>query len=108
MFVPRPRRSYPELYMGLIPLHVLYHACESPIFGFEMIQELQRHGYTMSAGTMYPLLHGMERKGLLRSHERRDGSRTRRFYSATPVGRKALADAKLRLRELFAELFESA
>ena len=27
--------------MGLIPLHVLYHACESPIFGFEMIQELQ-------------------------------------------------------------------
>ena len=101
------RRSYPELYMGLIPLHVLYHACESPIFGFEMIRELQRHGYTMSAGTMYPLLHGMERKGLLRSLQRRDGSRMRRLYRATPVGRKALAEAKLRLRELFGELFES-
>ena len=93
--------------MGLIPLHVLYHACESPVFGFEMIQELQRHGYTMSAGTMYPLLHSMERKGLLRSHEQRDGSRLRRFYRATPVGRKALAEAKLRLRELFGELFET-
>ena len=93
--------------MGLIPLHVLYHACESPVFGFEMIQELQRHGYTMSAGTMYPLLHGMERKGLLRSQQRRDGSRVRRFYRATPAGRKALTEAKLRLRELFGELFEN-
>ena len=106
----RPSRTslrYPELYSGLVPLHVLYHACEGRIFGFEMIQELQRHGYTLSAGTMYPLLHGMEQKGLLRSFERRDGGRNRRFYRATPVGRKALADAKLRVRELFAELFES-
>jgi DNA-binding PadR family transcriptional regulator len=103
-----PRRSrgyYPELYSGLVPLHVLYHSCEGPIFGFEMIQELQRHGYNLSAGTMYPLLHGMERKGLLRSHSKSDGRRTRRFYRATPAGRQALAEAKLRVRELFAELF---
>lgn len=103
----RTKPAYSALYSGLIPLHVLHHSCEGPIFGFEMIQELQRHGYTLSAGTMYPLLHGMERKGLLRSFERRNGARKRKFYRATPTGRRALADAKLRVHELFAELFEN-
>jgi DNA-binding PadR family transcriptional regulator len=98
--------DYPTLYSGLIPLHILHHSCEAPIFGFAMIQELHRHGYNLSAGTMYPLLHSMERKGLLKSFRRNDGTRFRRFYRATPAGRRALAAAKLRVRELFAELFE--
>ena len=28
-----------------------------------MIEELARHGYPMSPGTLYPLLHGLEKKG---------------------------------------------
>ena len=56
-----------ELYSGLIRLHVLYHASKKPVFGLEMIEELARHGYKLSPGTMYPLLHGLEKKGLLRS-----------------------------------------
>ena len=102
----RPTSDYPALYSGLIPLHVLHHSCKGPIFGFEMIQELQRHGYNLSAGTMYPLLHSMERRGFLRSYERNEQGRRRKFYRATASGRKALADAKLRVHELFAELFE--
>ena len=50
-----------ELYSGLIRLHVLYHACQEPIFGLRMIEELARHGYRLSAGTLYPLLNGMEK-----------------------------------------------
>lgn len=102
----RPRRYYSELYSGLIPLHVLHHSCEGPIFGFEMIQELQRHGYNLSAGTIYPLLHGMERRGLLRSQAESDGRRIRRFYRATEAGQRALSDAKNKVQELFSELFE--
>lgn len=105
---PHPRKRYSELYSGLIPLHVLHHSCEGPIFGFEMIQELQRHGYSLSAGTIYPLLHGMERKGLLRSRAANDGRRVRRLYRATKAGRLALLDAKDKVRELFGELFEDA
>ena len=95
-----------DLYSGLIRLHILYHACKEPIFGLEMIEELARHGYRLSPGTAYPLLHGLERKGYLRSEEQREGRRVRRVYRATPAGRKALAAAKVKVRELFGELFE--
>ena len=56
-----------ELYSGLIRLHVLHHAVQEPIFGLGMIEELGRHGYKVSPGMFYPLLHSMEEKGLLRS-----------------------------------------
>lgn len=94
-----------ELYSGLIRLHVLHHALQEPIFGLGMIEELGRHGYKVSPGTFYPLLHSMEKRGLLRSRQegRRNG---RRVYRATPEGRKALAIAKHRVQELFSELFE--
>ena len=95
-----------DLYSGLIRLHILYHACQEPIFGLGMIEELARHGYRLSAGTAYPLLHGLERKGYLRSHEVRNGKHKRRVYKATPAGRKALARAKDKVRELFGELVE--
>ena len=94
------------LYSGLIRLHILHHACHEEIFGLGMIEELRRHGYRLSAGTLYPLLHGMERKGLLRSSAAREGKTIRRFYKATPAGRRALRVAKARVRELFGEMFE--
>lgn len=95
-----------DLYSGLIRLHVLHHACHEPIFGTGIIEELARHGYRLSPGTIYPLLHGLEKKGYLRSSEENDGRQVRRVYRATPKGRKALAAAKVKVRELFAELLE--
>jgi DNA-binding PadR family transcriptional regulator len=56
-----------DLYSGLIRLHVLHHASEEPIFGQGMVEELARHGYRISPGTLYPILHGLEKKGYLRS-----------------------------------------
>jgi len=70
------------------------------------MEELARHGYHLSAGTLYPLLHGMEVRGYLRSTVERDGKRSRRLYKATPKGRRALQSAKVKVRELFGELFE--
>jgi PadR family transcriptional regulator len=96
-----------ELYSGLIRLHVLYHACHQPIFGLGMMEELARHGYRMSPGTLYPLLAGLERKGLLRSSRQFAEGRFRRVYRATPAGRQALEAAKQRVQELFGELFEA-
>lgn len=95
-----------DLYSGLIRLHILHHACEEPIFGLGMAEELARHGYKISTGTLYPLLHGLERKGYLRSSEERDGKTVRRIYKATPQGRRALKSAKQKVQELFGELFE--
>jgi PadR family transcriptional regulator PadR len=95
-----------ELYAGLIRLHILHHAAQEPIFGLEIIEELGRHGYKMSAGTLYPLLHSLERKGYLRSSEKRTEGRLRRMYRATARGKRALEAAKGKVRELFGELFE--
>jgi len=95
-----------ELLSGLIRIHILYHACKEPIYGLGMMEELQRHGYKMSAGTLYPMLHGLETRGLLRSEKVRRGRRSRRIYRATPRGRKALAKAKEKVKLLLGELLE--
>jgi DNA-binding PadR family transcriptional regulator len=95
-----------NLYTGLIRLHILHHAAEGPIFGQAMIDELSRHGYRLSAGTLYPILHGMERYGYLRSRAIQKNGRSRRVYRATAAGRKALVVARQRVRELFGEMFE--
>ncbi len=95
------------LYSGLIRLHVLHHAAEGPIFGLGMIEELSRHGYRISPGSLYPILQGLEKKGYLRSTEERNGKSLRRVYRATTMGRKALAASKNRVRELFHELIEN-
>jgi PadR family transcriptional regulator PadR len=95
-----------DLYSGLIRLHVLHHAVEGPIFGLGMIEELARHGYRISPGSLYPLLQSLEKKGYLQSKSERNGKSLRRVYRATRLGRKALAASKSKVRELFHELVE--
>jgi len=95
-----------DLYAGLIRLHILHHAAKEPVFGLWFIEELGRHSYKLSPGTLYPLLHGLERKGYLRSSIERSGKTSRRMYQATPLGRKALAAARQKVSELFGELLE--
>ena len=90
----------------MIWLHILYHASKGPIFGLWIIEELGRPGYKLSPGTLYPILHALERKGYLRSLDKRDGRQVRPMYRATPAGRKALGAAKIKVRELMGELFE--
>lgn len=98
--------AHRDLYSGLIRIHVLHHAVQEPIFGLGMAEELARHGYRISPGTLYPLLHGLEKKGYLRSTRQRNGKSLRKVYRATPVGRKALAAAKKKVTELLRELME--
>lgn len=96
-----------DLYGGLVRLHVLHHASQGPIFGLWIIEELREHGYRLSPGTVYPMLHAMETKGYLRSTETRRGRHSRRLYRLTPLGRAALKEAKSKVQELFGELFET-
>lgn len=97
-----------DLYGGLIRLHILYHASREPVFGLGIMEELGRHGYRMSAGTLYPMLHSMEEAGYLRSTSHIVVGKMRRTYRITAQGRKALAAAKEKVTELFGELFEDA
>jgi DNA-binding PadR family transcriptional regulator len=98
--------EYQEILSGLIRLHILHHAVEGEVYGHWMIEELGRHGYRMSPGTLYPMLHALERKGFLKSRTKGVGRRARRLYRATKKGRAALEMAKDRVNELFGELIE--
>jgi DNA-binding PadR family transcriptional regulator len=95
-----------DLYGGLIRLHILYHASQEPVFGLGIMEELARHGYRLSAGTLYPMLHSLEEAGYLRSTSHVVVGRMRRNYRITAKGRKALSAAKEKVTELFGELFE--
>jgi PadR family transcriptional regulator, regulatory protein PadR len=94
------------LYSGLIRLHILHHAGKEGIFGLGIIEELARHGYKLSPGTLYPVLHGLEEDGLLRSEEYVLAGKIRRVYRTTSAGQRVLKAAKEKVRELFGELFE--
>jgi DNA-binding PadR family transcriptional regulator len=95
-----------ELFYGLIRIHVLLHARQEPIFGLAMMKELAHHGYRIGPGTLYPLLHGLERAGLLKAVQQGAGDR-RRMYGISAAGRKALARAKKKVDELYRELHEA-
>jgi DNA-binding PadR family transcriptional regulator len=100
------RAGHHELLSGMIRLHILHHAADGELYGQWMIEELGRHGYHVSPGTLYPMLHALERKGYLKSKSKGVGRRARRLYRATKKGRDALNFAKARVRELFGELIE--
>jgi DNA-binding PadR family transcriptional regulator len=94
------------LYAGFIRMHVLHHAAEAGLYGNWMLEELRRHGYRVSPGTLYPMLHALERKGYLASRIDGNGRRARRHYRATKQGRQALERAQEKIRELFGELID--
>ena len=110
-FEPRPvggggNLGNRDLIGGFVRLHVLHHANSGPIFGIGVIERLAFHGYVLSPGTLYPILHGMERDGFLRSRSEVVGKKRRRVYEITAEGQKTLVLSKVRLWELFKEVFE--
>jgi DNA-binding PadR family transcriptional regulator len=100
------RLSTRDLMNGFVRLHVLNHANARPVFGIGIIERLAFHGYVLSPGTLYPILHGLERDGFLHSRDEVTGNRRRRVYGITEAGKRALLLSKVRLWELFKEVFE--
>lgn len=96
--------KHQELLKGLIRLHVLHHAVEGEFYGQWMLSELARHGYALGPGTLYPMLHAMERDGYLTSRKEQIGRTFRRLYRATALGREAHRAARIKVRELFEEM----
>jgi len=77
------------------------------LHGQWMIEELRHHGYEISAGTLYPMLHRMERLGWLKSKaDARKGKRARRDYRLTAEGRAILRLVRKQLEELYDEVGE--
>ena len=89
-----------EFQRGAVRLHILHHAAEQEIHGAWITNELARHGYDISPGTLYPMLHRLESDGLLTSKRRVVGGRARRVYRVTAAGKRALEEDRSALQEL--------
>jgi PadR family transcriptional regulator, regulatory protein PadR len=75
-----------DLFLGFVRVHVLYHASQEPAYGTWLIEELAEHGYKLSPGTLYPILHGLEEEKLLSSYEEVINGKVRKYYAITAAG----------------------
>jgi PadR family transcriptional regulator PadR len=93
-----------EFYLGFIRIHILHHASKEPVYGLWLIEELGHHGYKLSPGTLYPILHKIEREGYLKSYSQLVDGKIRKYYKITPMGKKTLVEAKKKIQELIEEI----
>ena len=78
-----------EILLSFWKVHILHHASEEPLHGQWVLTELRRHGYEISPGTLYPLLHRLERRGWLKSRKAAgSGQRARRAIASQPRGKR--------------------
>jgi len=93
-----------KLFLGFIQIHILHHCGVEEVNGVWLMQELEEHGYSVSPGTLYPLLQRMEKDGLLSRQNRVVRGKTSKFYRITPLGRSVLAESVEKAKELFHEI----
>lgn len=95
-----------DFFLGFIKIHILHHAALEPVCGLALIQELGRHGYDLSPGTLYPALHDLEKTGYLTRQEQVIDGRVRKYYILTEEGYRALDEARPKIAELVDEVLE--
>lgn len=93
-------------FLGFIKVHILHHAAKEPVYGLWLIEELGHHGYKLSPGTLYPILHKLEQENYLQSHAENVDGKVRKYYRITPEGLDALAEIKGKMHELVEEVLE--
>ena len=96
-----------EFLLTFWKIHILHHAEEQGVYGQWMLEELHRHGYRLSPGTLYPVLARMARRGWLRAAEPKR-MRDARVYRITPEGAKVLQRLRVALGELKSEVTPSS
>jgi len=95
-----------DVTLAFVRVHVLHHAAKERIFGLEMIEELKRHGYELSAGTLYPLLHTLEADAVLVSTQEVVEGKVRRYYRTTKAGDALLVQVRAKIGELIDEVLD--
>jgi PadR family transcriptional regulator, regulatory protein PadR len=78
---------------GLVRVRILHAAALGPASGVELSHELATAGHQVSPGTLYPLLHAMEKAGWVKSTGKMVKGKRRRYYRATKKGRNQLDQA---------------
>ena len=95
-----------ELMKGSTDSLLLYLISQQPMYGYQIIKELERksQGYFIfKEGTLYPALHRLERAGLILGRwQVLPGSRQRRYYHITDKGHSTLVEKRNEWRDFLA------
>lgn len=87
-----------ELLKGSSTTVILVILNRREMYGYELIKEIEKESkgaFGYKEGTLYPVLHRLEKQGAIQSRwEETDSARKRKFYRITPKGRKVLAEKK--------------
>lgn len=100
------KRLMKDYFLGFIKMHILYHTGKRPFYGQELKEELEEHGYSLSFGTLYPLLHKLCDDGYLDREERNVEGKIRKYYTLTGEGSVLLGQVREKLKELVEEVME--
>jgi DNA-binding PadR family transcriptional regulator len=96
-----------KIILAFIRVHILHHASDDDgIYGSWMLDELKEHGYEISPGTLYPVLHELKDDGLLKVSEKVVEGKIRKVYKITPKGKMVLDTMKDSIRELSGEVLD--
>ncbi|MDD7718100.1 MAG: PadR family transcriptional regulator [Eubacteriaceae bacterium] len=82
-----------SLISGSTTMLILKLLSEKDMYGYEMIDTLRmksQNVFELKAGTLYPLLHSLEDKGLVTVYEQDVLGKTRKYYRLTRQGRSML------------------
>jgi PadR family transcriptional regulator len=82
-----------DMIQGLVRVRILRAASLRPVSGVELSQDLATSGHQVSPGTLYPLLHAMEKAGWVKSTGKTVKGKRRRYYRVTKKGRNQLEQA---------------
>ncbi len=97
-----------SLLSGSMTMLILRLLSEKDMYGYEMIDTLRQKSqnvFELKAGTLYPLLHGLEDKGMLTSYEQEYAGKSRKYYSITKNGKKLLKQKKEEWNEYSGAVF---
>ncbi len=97
-------RMIRDFFLGFIKIHILHHAEKEPVYGLWLIDELGRHGYKLSPGTLYPILHKLQEDKLLKQHSALVDGKIRKYYRTTAKGTRVLSEIKGKIQELMEEI----
>ncbi len=87
-------KANPPFMSGVPELLVLRLLSQQEMYGYELVRAIRltsEEAIVLAEGVVYPVLHGLEQQGVLRSKERLVGGRTRIYYTVTAKGRRRLA-----------------
>ncbi|MGI6482483.1 MAG: PadR family transcriptional regulator [Methanobacterium sp.] len=93
-----------KFFLGFIRIHILYRASKKEIYGVQMIDELKKLGYQVSPGTIYPILHSLEKEGFLKSRKKNVRGKIRKYYKITVNGEKILQESRKKIKKLIKEV----